>query len=87
MNDVDPLIRQLRERRHRRGVPPYILAELSGVCFQAVYKVEAGDRDPRLSTLRRLADALGCDLALVPRSTTQLSPAAERGNPTRKGVA
>lgn len=84
---VDPLITQLRERRHQRRVKPYVLADLSGVCFQAVYKVESGERDPRLSTLRRLADALGCDIALVPRTTDRLFPAAEGGTqPERKAA-
>lgn len=65
--DVDPLISQYRDRRHKAGVKPYILAELAGVSPQIVYTAEAGSRDPRLSTLRAWADALGCDLELVPR--------------------
>ncbi len=34
------------------------LAELSGVHFVTLARIEAGTQDPRLSTLRRLAEAL-----------------------------
>jgi transcriptional regulator with XRE-family HTH domain len=32
------------------------LAELSGIPYQTLYKLEAGQRNPRLKTLQRLGD-------------------------------
>lgn len=87
MNQVDPLVAQMRDRRHQVGVAPWLVAHFAGISHQAAYYVESGARDPRLSTLRALADALGCDLALVPRTTPQLAPAARRGTQPERNTA
>lgn len=75
---VDPLIQALRDRRHRRGIRPYILADLAGLSQQVVYASEAGLRSPRLAAVRAMADALDCDLVLVPRFTCVTNPTRER---------
>ncbi len=70
MKTVDPLIAQLRDARHRRGVKPYVVSSLAGLGLNVVYLAEAGDRSPTLATLRAWADALDCDIELIPRSAT-----------------
>jgi len=52
----------IRERRVHLELSLRALAERSGVDFAAIDKIERGERDPRLSTLTSLADALGVDV-------------------------
>ncbi len=49
---------RLREIRERRGLSLRQLAAKSGVGVATLARLEAGEYDPRLSTLRRLAKAL-----------------------------
>jgi transcriptional regulator with XRE-family HTH domain len=48
----------LREARVRLGLTQEQVAERSGVHATEVSRIEAGKRDPKVSTLRRLAAAL-----------------------------
>lgn len=48
----------MREHRHRRGMSQEALAQASGVHSSEVSRIERGVREPRLSTLVRLARAL-----------------------------
>jgi len=48
----------LREWRKASGLSLRGLAELAGVDFAAIDKIEREERDPRLSTLTALANAL-----------------------------
>lgn len=48
----------LREARERLGLTQEQVAERSGVHATEVSRIEAGKRDPQVSTLRRLAAAL-----------------------------
>jgi transcriptional regulator with XRE-family HTH domain len=50
---------QLRQIREGKGVSLRALAKLSGVGLATLSRLEAGQFDPRLNTLRRLALALG----------------------------
>jgi len=54
---------QLRALRTRRGLSLRKLGELSGVHYVSIVRIEAGTLDPRLSTLRRLAEALNVTLS------------------------
>ncbi|HEX5927796.1 MAG TPA: helix-turn-helix transcriptional regulator [Solirubrobacterales bacterium] len=48
----------LREARKRLGLTQEQVAERSGVHSTEVSRIEAGKRDPRVSTLQRLARAV-----------------------------
>jgi transcriptional regulator with XRE-family HTH domain len=57
--------RNLCLARKRRGLSGERLAALAGMSRDAIYKIELGQRSPRLGTLLALADALGiapCEL-------------------------
>lgn len=69
MRTVDPLIGQLREYRHQAELYPNTLAARAGIAHAQIYRAEAGEVSPTLCTLRAWAEALDCDIQLVPRST------------------
>lgn len=54
---------RLRAIRERKGVSLRALKASSGVAVATLARIEAGGYDPRLSTLRRLAKALGVTVA------------------------
>ena len=49
---------RLKEWRERRGLSQRKLAELSGVHYVSIAKIEMGKLDPRVSTLLRLCKVL-----------------------------
>src|SRR5215208_3050264 len=53
---------RLRERRLQSGSSQRDLAEKSGVGQDTISGIEAGHRDPRPSTLRKLAEALNVEV-------------------------
>lgn len=68
-DDIRELGRRFGDMRRRRGLTQRDLArEICGV-QNRVSDLELGKSDPRLSTLIRFADGLGCELEikLVPR--------------------
>jgi XRE family transcriptional regulator, fatty acid utilization regulator len=67
----------LKQWRERRGLSLRQLGERSGVSFVNISNIETGKADPRLSTLERLARALGISVrALFP---TERRPTSRRG--------
>lgn len=60
----------LRRAREAAGLTQRALAERAGTAQSVVARIERGQTDPTLGTLRRLLAACGCDLSL------QLAPAA-----------
>jgi len=50
---------KLRELRLRRALTLRELGDLSGVAYDSINAIELGKQQPRPSTLRRLAAALG----------------------------
>lgn len=48
----------LREARHKLGLSQEQVAERSGVHATEVSRIESGKRDPRVSTVERLAKAV-----------------------------
>ena len=55
---------KVAERRQERGLSQRELAELVGTTQSAIARLERGGRPPRIDTLLRIADALGCDLVV-----------------------
>ncbi len=53
--------RRLRELRVERALSLRALGERSGVAYDTINKLELGQRPARLSTIRKLADALGVE--------------------------
>jgi transcriptional regulator with XRE-family HTH domain len=54
------MVRQIREAR---GLSLRALADKAGMSYVALYRLESGETDPRLGTLRRLARALNVTVA------------------------
>ena len=54
------MVRQIREAQ---GYSLRALADKVGMSYVALFRVEAGEVDPRLGTLRRLAKALNVTVA------------------------
>jgi XRE family transcriptional regulator, regulator of sulfur utilization len=52
---------RLRELRVERALSLRALGERSGVAYDTINKLELGQRPARLSTIRKLADALGAE--------------------------
>jgi transcriptional regulator with XRE-family HTH domain len=52
---------RLRQLRVERALTLRVLAERSGVSYDTINKLELGQRPARLSTIRKLADALGVE--------------------------
>ena len=52
---------RLKEWRERRGLTQWGLAEKSGVGYATIARLEIYPGNPRLTTLYRLAEALGVD--------------------------
>ena len=55
-----PKLRQIREAQ---GYSLRALADKVGMAYPALFRLESGEADPRLSTLRKLAKALGVTVA------------------------
>jgi transcriptional regulator with XRE-family HTH domain len=62
MLTVAPLKERLREERRRAALTQGELAERAGVGINTIVRIETGEiTDPRVSTLRKLARALGLE--------------------------
>jgi len=59
------LLDELRDLRKRNGLSQQDVADRLGVTQGAIARIEGGSRDPRLSTLRRYAFAVGADVRHV----------------------
>lgn len=53
---------RIRDRRILRRISQQTLADAAGITQNAVFRIEAGDTNPQLSTLRQIAKALGCSI-------------------------
>jgi transcriptional regulator with XRE-family HTH domain len=56
---MNTLVATLKRLRRRRGLTQQALAVKAGVSLGYITRLEIGRHDPRLSTLRKLAKALG----------------------------
>lgn len=81
--------RRIREARAAQGLSLEQLARLTGISAPALSLIERGKRDPRLTTLKRISDALRIPLTLLiadggteapPRSSTAASEGYDLGD-------
>jgi len=56
---------RIRETRAAQGLSLEQLARLTGISAPALSLIETGKRDPRLTTLKRIADALRAPFATI----------------------
>jgi transcriptional regulator with XRE-family HTH domain len=61
---------QVVDQRRRGRLSQAELAELVGTTQSAIARLESGGRPPRIDTLRRIADALDCELVVTLRPRT-----------------
>ena len=81
--DPGVLVRALRSALRMRQAD---LAQRAGVAREHIVRIESGRKDVGFETLRRLLDAMFCDLLLVPRPRQRLGDAlAERDLKSRSG--
>lgn len=52
-------MKALKSNRKKQGLSLRTLAVMAGVHYTSLVRLEAGRYDPRLSTLRKIAGALG----------------------------
>jgi transcriptional regulator with XRE-family HTH domain len=71
----DALGGQLRRYRQQRQLSQRGLARELGLPHSTVTRLEAGEHEPRVSTLRRIAEVLGdrLELRIEPGADTQLT--------------
>ena len=74
-----PFPERLRRLRESRGLTQRELAEAIGVSRQAIGLYEAGEREPDLSTLQKLARALGTSMSYLVGETDDPSPPPQMG--------
>ena len=60
----------LRQRRYERGLSIVDLEAKSGVAFSTISRLENGKQGAQMRTVRRLADALGVEIADLIREQT-----------------
>ncbi len=60
------LIDRLVEERHRKGMTQKELAVATGLAQAAIGRLESKKAVPQLDTLLKIADALECELFLIP---------------------
>lgn len=81
----DPVATQLRARRLAWGVSLAFIARAVGYGRSTVHAWETGDRHPSPTALRRWADALDCELLVIPRA--DLDRRARRAVANTPGVS
>lgn len=71
----------LRQRRKSQGMTLAVLSERSGVTLGYISQIERGQNAPSLPTLKKLADAVGCPMAMLVHAAevVETSEYAEQG--------
>jgi transcriptional regulator with XRE-family HTH domain len=85
--DVKTLGKLIRRARTRAGLSQAALAEAAGVADETVSRVERGAYEPSLSTLVRLADALGENVDFVVRRSSRAAEAGGEWPPLVRQLA
>jgi transcriptional regulator with XRE-family HTH domain len=68
---------RIHQRRVTRGLSQQVLARAAGLTQNAIFRLEAGETNPQMTSLQQIASALGCTvrelLCGVPGTASQLS--------------
>ena len=81
------LLKELDEARRRAGLSKTELARLAGTQPASVRRLFSGNgHNPQISTLAALADVLGHEVRVVPKSREELAAAAERATGTESAA-
>ena len=67
---LNNLIETLKKRRIRLQVTQETLSLLTGVSLRTIKQLEAGNGNPTLETIQKLADVLGLELRLEIKNTS-----------------
>ncbi|MCY3862589.1 MAG: helix-turn-helix transcriptional regulator [bacterium] len=77
------LLKELDEARRRAGLSKTELARLAGTQPAAVRRLFSGNgHNPQISTVAALAEVLGHEIRVMPKSREELAAAAERATGT-----
>lgn len=60
---------RIQEARDRRVLGRTELARAAGISYEALYRIETGQRQPRRATIRKIAEVLGIDPADLLKGT------------------
>ena len=60
------IINMLIEQRHSKGMTQKELAQASCLTQSVIARLESKKAMPQLDTLLKVADALGCSIAIIP---------------------
>jgi transcriptional regulator with XRE-family HTH domain len=81
-----PIGERLKELRKAKGFSQMELARQSGLSLSIITQLEQGlTADPKLSTLKGLAEALGCTLDELARDDGGAAPAEAPPRPPKRG--
>src|SRR5687768_6168018 len=70
--DKSSIAKKIIHYRKLKGVTQEMLSEVTGLNVRTIQRIEAGEVDPRLYTLKSIAEALGVNLEeLLPEPTQQ----------------
>jgi transcriptional regulator with XRE-family HTH domain len=81
---IDPLVADLREWRHTRGLRLVEVAALMSSNKQTLARWQNGSVTPSLHTLRRWSDALDLDIAVVGLDGKIIPPVCDCENPRQR---
>lgn len=60
---ISPIAKNMKKYRRKLGISQDVLSKKANLAFHTIAKIEAGATpDPRINTVKRIADALGVTL-------------------------
>lgn len=62
------IIDSLIEQRHNKGITQKELAQASGLTQSVIARLENKKATPQLDTLLKIANALDCNITIIPRA-------------------
>ena len=62
--NIEMIGKILKKRRNSLGLNQHTLSEISGIAMHTLSNIEAGNGNPTIETLERVANALGMELSI-----------------------